>query len=122
MPIRCLVPVVTDQDPGAERRRNATPRSGVTRRNGPAATHEAASRLLRRLTEQGLLRPHDSDYAAWQLLNMSFGGCHTQLLFGLIHEVPEAQMETQLRRVAADFETLYGVGPQSRSHAPTVAP
>ena len=90
--------------------------------NGPAAAHEAASGLLRRLTEQGLLRPHDSDYAAWQLLNMSFGGCHTQLLFGLIHEVPEAQMETQLRRVAADFETLYGAGPQSRSHAPPIAP
>jgi AcrR family transcriptional regulator len=79
--------------------------------NGPAATHEAVAARLRRLTEHGLLRPHDSDYAAWQLLNMSFGGCHTQLLFGLIREVPRAQLETQLRRVAADFETLYGAGP-----------
>jgi len=43
-------------------------------------------------------------------------------LFGLIPEVPEAQMETQLRRVAADFETLYGAGPHGRSHAPPVAP
>jgi TetR/AcrR family transcriptional repressor of mexJK operon len=76
--------------------------------NGPAATHEAVAALLRRLVEHGKLRPHDSDYGAWQLLNMSFGGCHTQLLFGLIHEVPRAQLDAHLRQVAEDFHVLYG--------------
>ena len=55
-----------------------------------------------------MLRVHDARYAANQLLNMAFGHFNLQLQFGLIQQVPEAELDAHLRRVVEDFWVLYG--------------
>lgn len=77
--------------------------------SGPGATHAAVEAFLRRLVDRGALRSHDTRYAASQLLNMAFGHFHLQLQFGLVQQIPEAELETHLRQVVADFLVLYGI-------------
>ena len=76
--------------------------------SGPLATKAAVAALLAGLVSRGELRPHDTDYASWQLFNLCFGNIHTRLLFGLIREVPPEELETQLARAVDDFLALYG--------------
>lgn len=76
--------------------------------SGPGATHAAVEAFLQRLVERGVLRVHDTRYAANQLLNMAFGHFNLQLQFGLILQVPEAELDAHLRRVVEDFWVLYG--------------
>lgn len=78
--------------------------------SGPAATHAAVAGLLAHLTSEGALRPHDHGYASWQLFNLCLGDIHTRLLFGLLQEVPQAELETQLKRAVDDFLMIYGIG------------
>lgn len=61
--------------------------------SGPGATKVAVSALLESLVERGALRIEDMDYAAWQLVNMAFGKHHTELLLGLVDQVPEAELD-----------------------------
>lgn len=70
----------------------------------------AISALLESLVERGALRIEDMDYAAWQLANMAFGKFHTELLLGLVDQVPEAELDAHLRRAVDDFLRLYGNG------------
>ncbi len=79
--------------------------------SGPGATHAAVEAFLQRLVERGVLRVHDTRYAANQLLNMAFGHFNLQLQFGLIQQVPEAELDAHLRRVVEDFWVLYGSPP-----------
>ncbi len=76
--------------------------------SGPGATYAAVETFLQRLVDRGALRAHDTRYAANQLLNMAFGHFLFQLQFGLIQQVPEAELDAHLRRVVADFWVLYG--------------
>jgi TetR/AcrR family transcriptional repressor of mexJK operon len=76
--------------------------------SGPSATHAAVDAFLLHLIEGGALRAHDTRYAANQLLNMAFGHFHLQMQFGLIRQVPEAELDAHLRRVVEDFWVLYG--------------
>jgi hypothetical protein len=76
--------------------------------NGPVATKAAVAALLAGLVSRGELRPHDADYASWQLFNLCFGNIHTRLLFGLLREVPPGELEAQLTRAIDDFLVLYG--------------
>lgn len=80
--------------------------------SGPAATHAAVSGLLAQLTSGGALRPHDHGFASWKLFNLCLGDIHIRLLFGLLQEVPQAELETQLKRAVDDFVFLYGTGRQ----------
>ena len=76
--------------------------------SGPAATKAAVAALLAGLVSRGELRPHDADYASWQLFNLCFGNIHIRLLFGLLREVPPGELEAQLTRAVDDFLVLYG--------------
>lgn len=76
--------------------------------NGPGAVQTAIEVFLQYLAGQGLLRFHDTFYAAEQLLNLACGHFHMQLQFGLIQQVPEAELDAHLRQVVADFLVLYG--------------
>ena len=80
---------------------------------GPLATREAVSRVLTLLVARGDLRPHDTTYAAWQLLNMALGDFHIRLQFGLIERAPEAELEAHLQRVVDDFVVLYAARPEA---------
>jgi TetR/AcrR family transcriptional repressor of mexJK operon len=76
--------------------------------SGPAATKTVVSALLAGLVSRGELRPHDPDYASWQLFNLCFGNIHIRLLFGLIRAVPPVELEAHLGRSVDDFLVLYG--------------
>jgi TetR/AcrR family transcriptional regulator, mexJK operon transcriptional repressor len=76
--------------------------------SGPGAVQAAVDAFLQCLIKQGALRPHDTFYAAKQLLNMAFGHFHLQLQFGLIQQVPEPELDAHLQHVVADFLVLYG--------------
>jgi len=76
--------------------------------SGPGAVQTAVDLFLQYLVARGALRPHDTSYAAKQLLNMAFGHFHLQLQFGLIQQVPEPELDAHLRQVVADFLVLYG--------------
>jgi AcrR family transcriptional regulator len=76
--------------------------------SGPVATKTAVSELLARLASAGALRLRDPDYASWQLFNLCLGDIHIRLLFGLIGEVPEEELEAHLARAVDDFLFLYG--------------
>jgi AcrR family transcriptional regulator len=78
--------------------------------SGPVATKSAVSAVLGELSARGELRPHDPDYASWQLFNLCFGHIHTRLLFGLIREVPPEELEQQVGRAVDDFLVLYEAG------------
>lgn len=78
--------------------------------SGPAATKEAVAALLERMIADGALRPHDTLYSSWQLVNMAFGSFHIRLLFNLIQEVPEQDLTGHLERTVDDFLVLYGAG------------
>lgn len=75
---------------------------------GPVATKTAVSSLLSGLVSRGDLRPHDPEYASWQLFNLCLGSIHTRLLFGLMREVPPQELEAHLGRAVDDFLVLYG--------------
>ena len=77
--------------------------------SGPAATKKAVSGQLQGLVERGALRPHDTVYAAWQLLNMALGRFQVQLQFGLIDHVPDDELDSHLRRTVEDFLRIYAV-------------
>ena len=74
----------------------------------PGAVQAAVDLFLQYLIHRGALRPHDTSYAAKQLLNMAFGHFHLQLQFGLIQQVPKPELDAHLRQVVADFLVLYG--------------
>lgn len=76
--------------------------------NGPAATKRAVGSVLAQLVERGVLDIPDIDYASWLLPNMAFGKFHLKLLFGLIEQVPEDELDAHLRRAVDDFVRLYG--------------
>ena len=76
--------------------------------SGPGATKLAVSSFLQQLVTRGALRPHDTVYAAWQLLNMAVGNFQAKLQFGLIERVPEQELDDHLRRTVEDFLVLYG--------------
>ncbi|WP_296898273.1 TetR/AcrR family transcriptional regulator [Thiohalocapsa sp.] len=79
--------------------------------NGPAATQRTAASVLTELVRRGLLRPHDTDAAAWQLLNLCFGSFHVRLLLHLIDSVPPAELDAHLKSAIADFVRLHGEEP-----------
>lgn len=82
---------------------------------GPLATRDAVRQLLAPLIARGDLRPHDTTYAAWQLLNMAMGDFHIRLQFGLLERVPEAELDAHLQRVVDDFLGLYAARPEACS-------
>lgn len=51
-------------------------------------------------------------YASWQLFNLCLGDIHLHLLFGLLQDLPQVALETQLERAVDNFLVLYGpIGP-----------
>lgn len=63
----------------------------------PLATKAAVSAALSGLLSRGELRLHNPDHASWRLFNLCLGGMHARLLCGLIRDLPQVELETQLK-------------------------
>jgi TetR/AcrR family transcriptional regulator, mexJK operon transcriptional repressor len=83
--------------------------------NGPAATHRTVVSVLDALVQQGLLRPHDTEQAAWQLINLCFGSFHVRLLLHLIDAVPPDVLDAHIDCAVTDFIRLHGATPPAEA-------
>ena len=74
---------------------------------GPGRTRKLLADYLGAAMERGQLRRDDPVAAAEQLTGLCLGGCHMQLLLGLIGKAGPAEIEADVRRALAVFMRAY---------------